>query len=251
MPFTRKDIEDLVRVLEQISSFTGNDVSSTEKTHIDALEYLMSKAGGVAVVSANTNYTAINTVTPASANANKLAYSQNDETIGSITYKSGWYFSNGTTWNYTPIRVSFHSNPTLAPTVNDDVTNGHFNGDLWRKIDTNDYYILANNTDGSALWISLTEGMGSKKRTFSITGNIPANTNINITAASGTNWTASGDVLDFIGLATFNKDSKVIFYVNGEYGQKGGVVVDYVNTTTFKLPNLELDNTDTITILTT
>lgn len=250
MAFTRKDIEDLTRVLEQISSFTGSDIVSTEKHHIDALEYLMNKAGGVQAVSTEANYSAINTATPPASNPNKLAFARNDEVIGTTTYKSGWYFSNGTSWTYTPIRVTFHSSPTLAPTVNDDITNGHFNGDIWKKVDTGSYFILANNADGAAEWISVGGSVGDKKRVISVTGDIPPNTNIDVVAASGTNWTATGDVLNFINLANFNKDSKVMFYVNGEYGQKGGVVVDYVSATSFKLPNLNLDNGDTITILT-
>lgn len=46
MAFTRSDIEDVVRVLEQINSFTRANVPSSKVSQIDVLEYLLNKGCG-------------------------------------------------------------------------------------------------------------------------------------------------------------------------------------------------------------
>lgn len=47
---------------------------------------------------------------------------------------------------------------TVAPTVNDDTTDGYTLGSIWVDVTADKAYICLDNTDGAAVWKEITVG---------------------------------------------------------------------------------------------
>ncbi len=60
-----------------------------------------------------------------------------------------------------PLVVNSKLDATAAPTVNDDSLQGYSVGSLWVRVDTDEAWVLTDDTAGAAVWISVTGNTGS------------------------------------------------------------------------------------------